>query len=344
MSAPLLPRTLEAVVPPDRVVWLAAHAADLSPACRVRVAGFIGLALVERESTNFEYAKEVARVHAAVCDVGDTDRPAHALAHATPASARRGWCTGQDEGVALALRRSIVAGTATADDVRMYAYQLAQARLASSACPREELVAGEPTSPRVRARVANLFRKFGEECTFKVHSDACIHHELFTCALSPWTSALLARYETPYPMAVFAYPDTVNAVVRPVLETPTRHRVGAMVFSKHQRAPSVIQVYHLLAEVVGRSEFVVLGNHNQLRHPERTFPLPLVVREASGEHRVGYRTGSTHTFVPAGTPLDEVVCSFLRASRAVGYVGTREVCAAILDEGDGRNALSKYII
>ena len=94
--------------------------------------------------------------------------------------------------------------------------------------------------PEELAMIKLLVQRYAPECTFKTNGDFSIHAELTTKHLPAWISAATVQHEMPYPLMVKAYPDTVNKIVRPLLERSIIDRVAQI---NWDRSPFLIPDY-----------------------------------------------------------------------------------------------------
>ena len=335
-------RMLEDVVQPRRVLWLSCGLEQVNGRCRVDVAAHVAMCLVRHGPIAFAYAREVAILHAWLLEEADKDVPCVCVGDVLPAECRSRVAPEPSPGHEHGLRRRLRGGDASADHVRMHVFGLVTHALA--ACTH--VVSAMPNvSAPVALRVRRLITQFANECTFKVHGDACIHHEVVTCVLAPWASAVMARHESPYALATFAYPTDVNAVIRPIIETPPRDRITASMWHATRSASSTIVVFHVLAEIIGRREFRVLSNSNILRHTSNPAPMPFVYRRFDGTTTCGVRAGDVFEHFPDSATLVEVVVRVLESCRLHNYSGASDACEAVLDDVIGvANPLAKFAV
>lgn len=232
------------------------------------------------------------------------------------------------------MRGRLCSGRGDTNLCRRYAYSLTTE--AYAAC-KHTYVAPKIDHDRAEiARTRRLVQCYAKECTFKVHGDACIHHEVVTCVVSPWMSACMAKNESPYNHACYAHPTKVNDILRPLIETPTRERVGDAAWRTNATAQSVIQVLHTIAELAGSTSWKVLTNSSIL-HLSDACAYAFVYRESNGTTTCGARRGKHFMHVSLDQPLAACVLDTIGACAVLGNEQASEMLDAI--RGTGTNNL-----
>jgi len=315
-----LSSTLESVVNPKMVLWLASHGNELNKASRDRVANFLCNALATHAPASFQYAVEVARVHVLVAHEHRAGNLQPFVAE--PHVAIQAFAPPFAE--AEAAVAAIAAGSNLAMPTRLHVYNLTVATYEAAHHVIESVPQADQT---LLQRTRRLVQMFSKECTFKMHGDACVHHEIVTCLLSPWVSGCTAVHETPYSLMNFAFGEHVNDVLRPVIDASTRSKLGdrAWVVNKCS-ASSLIHAIHVLAELIGNKRFRVLSNANICRGDGRAM---FVYRTRAGEHTCGVFANATYHHIGTQTSLANTVFALLTVANRLGCVDSACVLSAI---------------
>ncbi|MEK9529080.1 MAG: hypothetical protein VW491_09205 [Gammaproteobacteria bacterium] len=309
-------RTLEMTVNPRMILWLAVHGGELTQTSRAKVARHLAHSLATCAPASFQYAVEVARVHVLIGPAVSDDVPFVPQRHVAVQS----YAPAKSGGVAAAIANGQHLAMAT----RMYVYNLTVDAY-EAACHLDE----DTISPAVELieRTRQLIQTFASECTFKLNGDACVHHEIVTCAMSPWMSGCMAMHETPYSLMNFTYGKAVNDVLRPLIDSSTRSKLGdngwvAQVCS----ADRLVHAFHVLAELVGNRRFQVLGNANICRGTARSF---FVYRTRAGRHVYGVVSDGTYHHVSTKCGLAFTIFAMLSTAARLGCEDSTKLLAAI---------------
>jgi len=316
---------MEAIVPPHLVVWCASSVPHIAPASRAKLARSIAAAVTGHPPLCAAYAFETLRLHAhlvAADDSGSEETPCST----SVAAARLGVVSQDDETSVRWMRNRVCRGETDSNMYRRYAYSLTAE--AYEACEHTRVAVTAGRNRDDLARTQRLVQSYAKECTFKVHGDACIHHEVATCVVSPWMSACMAVNESPYNHACYAHGAHVNAVLRPLIETPTRVRVGDAAWRTNASAQSMIQVLHTIAELAGSSAWKVLTNASIMHHRDAR-AYAFVYRERSGKTTCGARKAAHFMHVSLDQPLSACVFDVLDACAVLGNEEAGQMLDAI---------------
>ena len=326
---------LEDVVPAGRLQWLGANMSAVSAESRCAWYEHVSECFCRHPAKDILYAKEVllCLAHAApipavppaLFKIGGHMMVARALPALDAAFCER-------------LEHTLRHGT---DDIcvfRMYGQYHIERYLRT--CTH----ATQPTSAadaNVVKRMAKVLSAFARETTFKVHGDACLHADIVTCVLPSFMSSTMAFLETPYQLAATAFPTQVNDMVRPLLNTSVRDRIGQVKFDGPYKMRDVILAAGLLVELVGQKPLVLVTNAHLCKGSPQ--PSLYVRRKPCGGDEVGIRSGRVFSAFPKTASVCDILVSWLQTCRDRTVCGTEAACEIMLDEATDCNPLFKYL-
>ena len=326
---------LESAFPPAKLCWIGQNAAVIPDEDRQNLYEMASRAFARHTASDILYAKEVL-----LCLAHLSLRPPSSpykmrrhviVSKSVPKATEQLWSS-----VETALR----SGNATIDVFRLYGFMHVMSDF--SAAVHNELSPPECTNHAAHARLQKLLAAFALETTFKVHGDACLHADIVTCMLSPFMSSTMAHLETPYQLAASSFPDQVNDMVRPLLRTSVRDRIGQVSWDQPYKMRDVIVCAGLLIELIGQKRVVIVTNATLCRG-ERDIPLIYVHRGEDGQDEVGVRSGNVFSRFSPTMSTAEILIKYLEICRSCNACGTSDACAVVLDPPDSCNPLFKYL-
>ena len=239
------------------------------------------------------------------------------------------------------LEQTLRMGTDDVNCVRLYAHYHVKMHF-SSMVHRTITCKTYEDHNRCVARMAQVVRCFATETTFKVHGDAGLHAEITTRMLSQFMSSAMSAYETPYQLAVAAYPKIVNDVVRPLLDLSYRDRAPKLVWDGPYSEPDVIVAASLIVELVGVRNVFLVTNSTLCKRKSDT-PLVFVRRKSDGRSDCGVRRGGEYRHFRDDATLGDILLTWLDDCENCGIKGLEDLRAAVFGHGLENNPMCKYL-
>lgn len=211
--------------------------------------------------------------------------------------------------------------------------------------PNVQLNCASATKEHVR-NLKRMMLGYAPECTFKTNGDCPIHTELITTKLPPWSTSMLTHNEMPYPLMKQSYPNSVNAHVRPLLDTPIHDRVQDIDWEGTSFSEKdFIIIVSLVLELMASKKMRMLTNGTITKFKHLDNAQPFMMRLPGGDIARGCRVGGVLHMAPrdctaAQCVLGWVMECYAQDSSPAAY--TAEILFSHIAVSEG-NPLRKFV-
>jgi len=237
------------------------------------------------------------------------------------------------------------------DAMRLCMYQFALTRVRAMDRQRDAVDEEPATGFALAAStLRKIITRYAPECTFKTRGDNNVHCELILGLLPAWLSCAMVHHEMPYPLAVKAFPDGVNRVLRPLLDCPVVEKLLRVEWAPQNdtllNVSDFVTLFCLIIEIAASKDVLLLTNCEVLKHTNKPWPLPYVWRGPDGTIEHGVRAdGVLHVFPPTTSAVATCV-QWLRMCQDAGVGACKNLFDLVLDPAgvEERNPLRKYLL